>query len=64
MDEERFINIETKILHQEQILEDLHHVIYKQQETIDLLLKKIKILEDQSKSENQIGPAGEKPPHY
>ena len=64
MDEQRFIAIETKISHQEVTLEELHQVLYKQQETIDQLQKKLKLFEDQLQSESEIRPAGEKPPHY
>jgi len=64
MDEKRFIDIETKLLHQEVILEDLHQVLYKHQEIIDLLQKKIKNMDDQFQNSNEIRAAGEKPPHY
>lgn len=64
MEEQRFIAIETKLLHQEQLLEDLHQLIYEQQKTIDLLNKKIKKFEEQIQDENEIRAAGEKPPHY
>lgn len=64
MDEKRFIDIETKLLHQEVILEDLHQVLYKQQEIIDLLQKKIKSMNDQFQNSNEIRAAVEKPPHY
>jgi len=46
------------------ILEDLHQVLYKQQEIIDLLQKKIKNMDDQFQNSNEIRAAGEKPPHY
>lgn len=64
MDEQRFIDIETKLLHQEVIIEDLHQVLYKQQEMIDILQKKIKSLDEQLQNNNEIRAAGEKPPHY
>ena len=64
MSEERFISIETKLLHQERLLEELHEVIYQQQDTIDKLQKKLKQLEEMSNSENEIRPTNEKPPHY
>jgi len=64
MDEQRFIDIETKLLHQEVIIEDLHQVLYKQQEMIDILQKKIKLLDEQLQNNNEIRAAGEKPPHY
>lgn len=64
MNEERFIAIESKLLHQERLLEELHEVIYQQQDTIDKLQKKLKQIEEISNSENEIRPANEKPPHY
>lgn len=64
MDEQRFIDIETKLLHHEVIIEDLHQVLYKQQEIIDFLHKKIKDMDEQFQSQNEIRAAGEKPPHY
>lgn len=64
MSDERFIAIETKLLHQERLLEELHEVLYKQQDTIDKLQKKLKQLEDMSSADNEIRAANEKPPHY
>lgn len=64
MDEQRLIAIETKLLHQDVMLEDLHQVLYKQLATIDLLEKKIKKMEEQLEASNEIRAAGEKPPHY
>ncbi len=64
MNEERFINIETKILHQERLLEELHHVMYEQQDRINKLEKKLKQFEDMSNADSEIRPANEKPPHY
>ncbi|MEK6627692.1 MAG: SlyX family protein [Bdellovibrionota bacterium] len=64
MNEERFINIESKILHQERLLEELHQVLYEQQTTIDKLEKKIKELKEIKTEDSEIRPANEKPPHY
>lgn len=68
MSEQRFIEIETKISHQEALLEDLNQVICKQQETINLLEKKIAALIERFRETtggNSGGLAGnEKPPHY
>ena len=67
MSDDRFINLETKISHQEYLLEELHQVIYKQQLTIDSLEKKVLAL---SKRFEETGTTGieirgnEKPPHY
>jgi SlyX protein len=62
--ESRIINIEMKISHQDVMLEELHQVIYRQQAEIDLLNKKLKLLQEQFASDSEIRPAGEKPPHY
>lgn len=62
--QERLVNIEMKISHQDLIVEELNQVIYQQQQTIDILSKKLKLLEDQFRADPNIGPAGEKPPHY
>ncbi|MBC7419819.1 MAG: SlyX family protein [Bdellovibrio sp.] len=67
-DENRLIAIETKISHQEFTIDELNEVIYQQQQQIDLLEKKlssiIKRVEGAMNSGNEIGPPGEKPPHY
>lgn len=62
--QERLVNIEMKISHQDLIIEELNQVVYQQQQTIDVLSKKLKLIEDQFRSDPNIGPAGEKPPHY
>ena len=64
MNEERFIKIETTLVHQEAIIEELHQVLYQQQETIAILQKKLSLFQEQLSAENNIGAAGEKPPHY
>ena len=64
MDDQRFIAIETKILHQEMMLDELHQVLYQQQDTINLLQKKLKKIEEMALADQEIRPAGEKPPHY
>lgn len=64
MDEQRLIAIETKILHQDVMLEDLHQVLYKQLAVIEALEKKLKKMEEQIEAHNEIRAAGEKPPHY
>ena len=64
MNEDRFIAIETKILHQERLLEELHQVLYEQQATIDKLEKKLKKFEEITTEDSEIRPANEKPPHY
>ena len=68
MDEQRLINIEIKIAHQEHQLEELHQVIYQQQKTIDKLEVLLQGLTTRLKE--ALGDGGdeirgnEKPPHY
>jgi SlyX protein len=66
MSEERFINIETKVAHQEALIEELNAVLYQQQVTIEQIQKTlaafIKRYKDLEKTTH--GPADEKPPHY
>lgn len=67
MDENRLIAIEIKLLHHERTIEDLSDVMIRQQKQIDLLQKHIDLLNERlrsEKSEPDIGPADEKPPHY
>ncbi len=68
MSEERLINLEFKIAHQEKQLEDLSDVLYKQQQTIDnleaLLQGITKRLQDVLGHEEDDIRGHEKPPHY
>ena len=67
-DENRFIALEIKFLHQEALLEELNQVMYKQQCQIDALEKKLSVtmkrVDGALGGDGEIGPAGEKPPHY
>lgn len=67
-DENRIINIETKLAHQEFLLEELNQVIYKQQQIIENLEKNIKFLAKQldigREVDSKIRLNTEKPPHY
>lgn len=68
MTEERIINLETKLTHQEDTLEQLSQVLYEQQKTIDkleLLLTKLtqKLVEVIGEGDSEIR-GNEKPPHY
>lgn len=69
MNEERFINIETKIAFQDQTIQDLNDVLYEQQQQIeklasicDLLMRQVK--EIAALAPKSSAPANEKPPHY
>ena len=68
MSEERFVDLEIKLTHQEQKLEELHHVLYEQQKTIDKLETLLQGLT--SRLKEVLGTEGdeirgnENPPHY
>lgn len=62
--EKRLIDLETKISFQDQTIEDLHDVIYKQQQQINQMELTIENFKGQLTSGgNDIRP-NEKPPHY
>ena len=66
MSEQRIIDLEIKISHQDHLLEELHQVVYEQQKTIDSFQKKltslIKRFEDSGVG-SEIRSGNEKPPH-
>jgi SlyX protein len=62
MNDERLIEIESKLAHQEMLIEELNQVLYKQQVTIDEMEKLLRSLVKEQRKD--IGPANEKPPHY
>ena len=68
MTENRFVTLEEKITHQEFLIEKLNSLVSDQQVRIYQLEEQIlglaKEMKDLFKSNNKIGPANEKPPHY
>jgi len=67
MSEQRFIDLETKLAHQEALLEELHEVLYKQQARIDQLTSSMKVLIQRNDEEDETkvkGAPNQKPPHY
>lgn len=68
MDEARIIEIESKVLFQENLLEDLHQVLYAQQKIIDTLQSQLNLLtkrvEAVAEGGLEIGGGNVKPPHY
>ena len=69
MNEERLIDIETKLAYQEKIIKDLNDVVWKQQKEIENLGSICENLIKLNKEHDQIvsgidAPANEKPPHY
>lgn len=68
MSEDRLIELETKITHQEFLIEQLNKVIYEQQTkiaeietTLASLAKRFRNFAEQGR---EIGPGNERPPHY
>ena len=68
MTEQRFVDIETKLAHQEHLLLELNDVITKQQENIMRLEKLCASIIERVRSLGEALPAeaggDEKPPHY
>ena len=60
--DERLTNLEIRITHQDEVIEQLNTVIYAQQKQIDLLEKKLGAVEKQTG--DPTAPRNEKPPHY
>jgi len=64
----QFIDLETKIAHQEVAIEELQQAVFEHHTTIERLEKSIKLLTQRFEAamggENQVGPGNEKPPHY
>lgn len=63
---ERIEALETRVAYQDQTIEDLNAALTAQWQSIDLLTKKLAMLEEQVRSGSYIAdPATEKPPpHY
>jgi SlyX protein len=66
MSEERLIDLEIKITHQEHQIEQLNKTVFEQQQKIDQLDALLKALGKrlQNTGAGEVGPANEKPPHY
>ena len=66
MDEDRLIDIETKMAHQEQLLSELNDALTDQQAQISRLESLCQSLIDRLKSLGEhVDPSGdERPPHY
>lgn len=65
--EDRFVDIEIKLAHQEDLVETLNNLVYEQQKRIDQLEAMCGALarhiRDNGSAGGQ-GPGHEKPPHY
>lgn len=64
--EERFVDIEIKLAHQEDLVESLNQRIYEQQKQIDQLEAVLAALAERVRNNAQSGqtPLNERPPHY
>ncbi|MES2297573.1 MAG: SlyX family protein [Pseudomonadota bacterium] len=64
--EHRFIDLETKLAHQEDLVESLNHTVYQQGRRIEQLEAMLNRLADTVRhaSESGQGPANDRPPHY
>ena len=68
MDDQRLVDIETKIAYQEHMISELNEVVFQQQKTMDELKRTVELLKgrlvdigDMMSAPTQ---ANEKPPHY
>jgi SlyX protein len=68
MTEQRFVDLETKLAHQEHLLLELNDIITKQQENIMRLEKLCDSIIERVRSLSEAAPVSvnveEKPPHY
>ncbi len=66
MNEQRLIELEIKISHQEIAIEELQQTVFDQSMTIEKLEKSLKNLTERVDGSiaKEIGPGNEKPPHY
>jgi SlyX protein len=65
-DEDRFIDIEIKLAHQENLVESLNQTIYEQGRRIDQLEAMVAKLAEHIRTLREAGqgPVNERPPHY
>jgi SlyX protein len=65
-DDDRFIDIEIKLAHQENLVESLNQTIYEQGRRIDQLEAMVAKLATHVRTLRDAGqgPVNEKPPHY
>jgi SlyX protein len=65
-DDDRFINIEIKLAHQENLVESLNQTVYEQGRRIDQLEAMVAKLAEHVRTLRDAGqgPVNERPPHY
>ena len=68
MSEERFVDLESRLAHQDQLLHELNDVVTNQQAKIMQLEELCKALIERMRTMGEGGPSGdpvdERPPHY
>ena len=66
MNEDRFVEIEIKLAHQEDLVETLNQLVYEQQKRMDTLEAMCGALAQHIRDNAHGGPnmLNEKPPHY
>ena len=68
MNEERLVNIETKITYQEDLIEELNKTVYQQQKKLERLEAACEALARHiaslAESANESKSVNERPPHY
>lgn len=66
MDENRFVDIEIKLAHQEDLVESLNQMVYQQSRRIDQLEAMVSQLAEHIRNNAQSGPnpVNDRPPHY
>lgn len=67
MDEQRLIDLEIKITHQDVLIEELQQALYEHHSLIEKLQKNVTELKERfegAMAGEEIGPHNQKPPHY
>jgi SlyX protein len=64
--EERFVDIELKLVHTEDLVESLNQMVYQQSRRIDQLEAMVNKLGEHIRNNQQSGqgPVNDRPPHY
>ena len=64
--DDRFMNIEIKLAHQEDLVESLNDVVYQQSKRIDQLEALVNKMAEHIRNSQQAGqnPVNDRPPHY
>ncbi len=64
MSEQRVIDLEIIVSHQEQTLETLQQLVYEQQKALQKLEARVDRLMKKYDDHVDVGPGDDKPPHY